>query len=42
MTSFKATDPTSGFLLGSFLGLDVLAAENEQAYNLVTKYTEIQ
>jgi hypothetical protein len=42
MTSLKATDPTSGFFLGDFLGLDVLDAENEKAYNLVTEYTEIQ
>jgi hypothetical protein len=33
MTSFRATDPTSGFFLGDFLRLDVLAAEIEQAYN---------
>jgi hypothetical protein len=33
MTCLRATDPVSGFFRGDFLGLDVLAAENEQAYN---------
>lgn len=42
ITSFRATDPTSGFFLGDFLGLDVLASENEQAYNSVTEQTEVQ
>jgi hypothetical protein len=32
MTCLRATDFMSGFFWGDFLGLDVLAAENEQAY----------